>query len=185
MAKKIRGPGHYQPWPQAARPHYIRLFGLQERLRAFLMVGAELAETRRLEDYERQLLSPGGTLRRIYHFLKEAQKEIAKIKAVYEIGRPPKWYEIAVGLGDLTEDLSRKMPLIESGLREQNAEPVIKKTGEALKIALDIRILLLSLPLDQSEIGPDPLTGLEEITDRAEFYILDTVTWQLTPKGIR
>ena len=42
MPRKVQ-PKEYKSWPEQTRPHYIRLFSLQERLRAHLKMAQELA----------------------------------------------------------------------------------------------------------------------------------------------
>lgn len=169
-------------WPIAARPNYIRLFSLTERLRVHLKVAQELAHAKRLISYRKQLCEADGVLRNIYDLITQIQVETGEIKAIYGIretaGRPPKWFEISRDIHGLTDSIKGKMLLIEQDLKYHLDVAVIKKTDEACISAYSIREKLLSLPLDESKIELDK-HGLEVIVDQSEAHILDLKLWQL------
>lgn len=173
------------PWPTETRPHYIRLFGLQERLRGHLKFANELAVAKRLISYEKELTEKDGVLRNIYHFLKEMDEEIDEIRAARDVaitGHRPKWLEITLEVKSLNRQISEKMPLIEQDLKNRLDVAVIKKTNEALMAARSIRDSLLSLRLDNSQIDIDE-NGFETITDLTppppQTHLLDLNSWQL------
>lgn len=171
-----------KPWPTAARPHYIRLFSLGERLRVHLKVAQELADAKRLISYRKQLCEPDGVLKNIYELIALMQIEIGEARAIYEVGetggRPPKWFEIIKEVSRLTDHIKGKMLLIEHDLKYQLDVAVIKKTSEAGVSAYKIRESLLSLRLDQSDIELDK-HGLEVIVDQSRTHLLDLNLWQL------
>lgn len=112
--ERIR-PGDWVPWPEQARYHYIKLFALQERLRAHLKMAQQLA----LKNYylkfpenprKTQPIRIASSLQADYlklyredqwpdikHYLLRMRQEIKQIKKAYKTGRPPKWYERIVG----------------------------------------------------------------------------------------
>ena len=105
----------WQDWPKETRPHYIRLFSLQERLRAHLKMAHQLA----LKNYQSK--HSGGNPRKtnpillanrqddylkkyredqwpdIKHYLTHMRQEIKEIKKSYKGGSPPKWYQVIIG----------------------------------------------------------------------------------------
>lgn len=175
------------PWPVKTRIHYIRFFRLQERLRVHLKLAQELATTKRLISYRKQLVEPDGVLRNIYDFLERMHQALGEIAKVRNLsGRPPKWFQVTMELATLTEVISKTMPLIEQDLNQLLDVAVIKKTTRALNAANQIREKQLSLPLDQAEIGLDE-HGLETIIDLSPVtHILDFNSWQLhTIKSIK
>lgn len=211
----------WQPWPTETRSHYIKLFALQERLRAHLKMAQQLAlknyqlnypesarKTQpirivgRYEDYLKKYREDQWP--DIRHYLQHMRQEIGRIKAVYKIGRPPKWYErIAgaeakevagqiveeiIGIETLTEQIWEKMQLIQAhliitlqgdnqSLRASN-QVIIEETAGVLEIARDIREALLFFPLDRAKVGLDKY-GFEAIIDLSKPYTLDlTSIWQ-------
>ena len=114
MSREIRT-DRIKPWPEETRPHYIRLFSLQERLRAHLMLAQQLAEknyqskhsggnprktnplllANRQNDYLRKYREDQWP--DIKHYLTYMRREIREIKKAYKGGRPPKWYEVIIG----------------------------------------------------------------------------------------
>lgn len=115
MAKRER-PDLSKAWPEQTRPHYIKLFSLQERLRARIKLAQELAVhnlevkypgnirktnpipvvgKQQPKDYLKEYLDE--QLPYIRYYLSRMQGEIEQIKKAYRGGRPPKWSEIITG----------------------------------------------------------------------------------------
>lgn len=195
----------WQRWPEQTRQNYIKLFALQERLRAHLKMAQQLA----LKSY--QVNYPGNPRKtnpiripgrhedylkkyredqwpEIKFYLLRMRQEIQAIKAAYKGGRPPKWYEQIAGVETLTEQIWEKMELIQAhliitlkdnnqALRASN-QVIIEETAGLLGIARDIREALLFVPLDRAKIGLDKY-GFEAIIDLSVQHYLDlTPIWQ-------
>lgn len=198
-------PSEWQSWPEQARPHYIKLFALQERLRAHLKMAQQLAlknyqlnypenarKTQpiriagRYEDYLKKYREDQWP--EIKFYLLRMRQEIQDIRAAYKGGRPPKWYESISMVETLAEEIWEKMELIQihliltlqgnnQALRESN-KVIIDETARVLIIARDIREVLLFVPLDRAKIGLDKY-GFEAIIDLSEQHYLDLTQIQL------
>lgn len=194
----------WRKWPEQTREHYIRLFSLQERMRAHLKMAQELAiRNYRLKyDSNPRKTSPiriagrqDDYLRRyredqwpeIKQYLKHINEEIQEIKAVYKGGRPPKWYQQIAMVDILAERIFGKMELIQvqliytlqvsSPIKESN-QAIIDETAKVLIIARDLREVLLFVPLDRAKIGLDEY-GFEAILDLSKQHYLDLTQIQL------
>lgn len=197
--KRVR-PEQYKGWPEDKRENYIRLFSLQERLRAHLKMAQELAVRNYRLKYEvptnprktnpiRIAGRPDDYLRRyredqwpeIKQYLKHIGDEIQNIKAAYKGGRPPKWYEQIVMAETLAERILNKMELIQvqliytlqsnSPIKESN-QAVIDETAKVLILARDLREVLTFVPLDRARIGLDKY-GFEAIIDLSKPHFMD------------
>lgn len=189
----------YKAWPEQTRPHYIRLFAQQERLRAHLKMAQQLArknyESRHSDGSPRK----SGSLRivsrsddylkkyredqwpDIKHYLSHMRQEIQEIKAAYKGGRPPKWYEQIAMVETLTEQILEKMEMIQAHLiitlrsspsvKESNLA-IINETAKVIIMARDLREVLTFVPLDQAKIGNDDF-GFEAIIDLTEQHTID------------
>lgn len=205
MTPKRERPDKTKAWPEQARPNYLKLFGLQERLRAHLKMAQQLAlksyqlnypenprKTNpiriagRYEDYLKKYREDQWP--EIKFYLLRMRQEIQAIKAAYKGGRPPKWYEAITGIETLTEQIWEKMELIQAHLiitlKDNNQalkasnQVIIEETAGVLGIAYNIREALLSVPLDRAKIGLDKY-GFEAIIDLSEQHYLDlTPIWQ-------
>lgn len=182
----------WQPWPTETRPHYIKLFALQERLRAHLKMAQQLA----LKNY--RVKHPDSSPRKtnpirivsrqddylkkyredqwpeIKHYLLRMHLEIKEIKKAYKGGRPPKWHDQIVMVETLTEQILEKMEMIQANLiitfqgqgqtiKEIN-KSIIAGTARVLIIARDLREVLLFVPLDRAKVSLDEY-GFEAIVD--------------------
>lgn len=189
----------WRRWPEQTRPHYIKLFALQERLRAHLKMAQQLA----LKNYEskhsdgnprktnpiRIVSRQDDYLRKyredqwpeIKYYLSLMRQEIQEIKSAYKGGRPPKWYEGILMAETLTEQVWEKMEMIQAHLiitlqssqaiKESN-KSIIDETAKVLILARDLREVMLFVPLDQAKIGLDKY-GFEAILDLSKPHIMD------------
>lgn len=210
MPRKIpkrERPERYTGWPEDKRENYIRLFSLQERLRAHLKMAQELAVRNYRLKYDtnprktnpiRIAGRPDDHLRRyreeqwpeIREYLKHISEEIDEIKRAYKAGRYPKWYDALVMAEGLVEQILDKMEMIQiqlivhlrkngqQAIKESN-ETIINETAKVLILARDMREVLLSVPLDRAKIGLDQY-GFEAIIDLSTQHYLDLtqILWQ-------
>jgi hypothetical protein len=195
----------FKAWPDQARPHYIRLFSLQERLRAHLKMAQQLA----LKNYEvkhsdgnprksqplRIVSRQDDYLRKyredqwpeIKYYLGLMRREIEEIKSAYKGGRRPKWYESISMAETLTDQIWEKMEMIQAHLiitlqsspaLKQSNKSIIDETAKVLILARDLREVLLFLKLGQSKIGLDKY-GFEAIVDLSEQHTIDFTKMQI------
>jgi hypothetical protein len=204
-SKRVR-PEQYKGWPEDKRENYIRLFSLQERLRAHLKMAQELAVRNYRLKYDtnprktnpiRIASRPDDYLRRyredqwpeIRGYLKHISQEIQIIKAAYKGGRHPKWYEAIGMVENLAGQILDKMEMIQvqlivtlrsnghQSIKESN-QAIIDETAKVLILARDLREILLFVPLDRAKIGLDDY-GFEAILDLSKPHIMDLSTiWQ-------
>lgn len=204
MPRKVQ-PTEYKGWPEQTRPHYIRLFSLQERMRVHLKMAQELARRNYYLNYDTpprktQPIRIAGRrddhLRKyredqwpeIKHYLKHICDEIDEIKAAYKGGRHPKWYESILMVENLAGQILEKMEMIQvqlivtlrsgsQSVKESN-ETIIKETAKVLIMARDLREVLTFVPLDRSKPGEDEY-GFEAIIDLSKPHIMDlSAIWQ-------
>lgn len=195
----------YAGWPPSIRENYIRLFSLQERMRAHLKMAQELARRNYNLKYNldprktnpiRLAGRPDDHLRRyredqwpeIKYYLHEIDGEMQEIKSAYRGGRYPKWYESILMAEKIAGQILDKMEMIQAQLiitlrgngqaiKEIN-QTIIDETAQVLILARDLREVLLFVPLDQAKIGLDKY-GFEAILDLSKPHIMDlTLLWQ-------
>ena len=165
------------PWPQKTRQHYIKLFSLQERLRAHLKVASDLLSKNRIAEYHQDQVPE------FLYYLPRMQTEISKIKRIYtpdKHGRWPIWYKNTHTISDLTEQMIYTSKIIDTSLaiflrkEDKNLLPqanyqdyidgIVKQTVDMLADARQLRKILWKLPLDGSIIAPDDW-GIEAVID--------------------
>lgn len=204
MPKRDRSE-RYASWPPEIRENYIRLFSLQERMRAHLKMAQELARRNYQLKYNldprktqpiRLANRPDDYLRRyredqwpeIKYYLHDMDEEIQEIKSAYKGGRYPKWYESILMTEKIAGQILDKMEMIQAQLiitlrgngqaiKEIN-QTIIDETAQVLILARDLREVLTFVPLDQAKIGLDKY-GFEAILDLAKPHIMDlSILWQ-------
>lgn len=186
-------------WPIEVRPHYIRLFSLQERLRAHLKMAQQLARKNYESKHSDGSPRKSGSIRivsrsddylkkyredqwpDIKHYLSRMRQEIQEIKTAYKGGRPPKWHEQIAMVETLTEQILEKMEMIQAHLiitlrssptiKESNLA-IINETAKVIIMARDLREVLTFVPLDQAKVGHDDY-GFEAIIDLTEQHTID------------
>lgn len=196
MPKRER-PDLSKDWPAQTRKHYIKLFSLQERLRARLKLAQELAvhnlETKFPGTNPRKTnpipivgkQQPGDYLKKyideqlphIRYYLSRMQGEIEQIKRAFASGRHPNWYKQALKVEDLTVTIWEKMDDIQVHLLltlkgdyraiRESNKVVIDETRTAIETALQIRKELDLLRPGDTTIGLDEFGIYEIIIDLA------------------
>lgn len=195
MPKRQR-PDLTQPWPAQTRKHYIKLFSLQEQMRARLKMAQELAVHNLIVKYPGNIRKtnpipvlgkqqPEDYLKKyqdeqlplIRYFLSRMQGEIEQIKRAFTSGRRPNWYKQILKVEDLSisiwvgmDDIQLHLLLTLKGdfraIKESN-EVIINATRKVIKAAENIRKELLFLLPDQTILGPDEFGIFDTIIDLA------------------
>lgn len=195
MPKRER-PDKARDWPEQTREHYIKLFDLQERLRARLKLAQQLAvhnleikypnlnprksspipiAGKQPEDYLEKYKTE--QLPYIRYYLSRMQGEIEQIKRAFTSGRRPNWYKQTLEVEKLAVKVWKKMDDIEvhliltlkgdnRALKKSN-EVVIEQTKLVIETAENIRKELLFLRPGQTTIGPDKFRIYDTIIDLA------------------
>lgn len=191
MPKRER-PDLSKDWPEQTRPHYKKLFDLQERLRARLKLAQELAVHNLVVKYPSLNLrktnpipipgkQPENHLKKyqeeelpyIRYYLSRMQGEIEQIKRAFTTGKRPNWYKQIMKVEDLTVEIWEAMDDIQVHLLltlrgdsraiKKSNEIIIEEMKIVIKTALKIKDELLFIRPDQTIIGLD------------EYGIFDTI----------